>query len=131
MAEPPEPTYNACTATSQGTGQRCRRSAIPGGTVCRYHGGAAPQVKEAARLRLLAAADPAARKLIQLMRQKDNDQVALRAAMDILDRAGLQAVQKVEHGGSVEVTSPRDELAKRLAVMAERRLTKDTAEPQT
>lgn len=44
-----------CQATSKRTGQQCRGWAIPGGTVCRIHGGRAPQVQEAARRRLLAA----------------------------------------------------------------------------
>src|SRR5215207_2576947 len=33
------------------TGQRCKRKAIPGGTVCRWHGGAASQVKVKAAIR--------------------------------------------------------------------------------
>ena len=44
-----------CTAHSKRTGQQCKRWAIPGGTVCTMHGGAAPRVQEAARRRLLAA----------------------------------------------------------------------------
>jgi hypothetical protein len=43
-----------CSATARRTGQRCTRLAIPGGAVCRWHGGAAPQVAEAARARSLA-----------------------------------------------------------------------------
>ena len=35
---------------SKRSGERCRRLAIPGGTVCVMHGGAAPQVAAAARL---------------------------------------------------------------------------------
>lgn len=34
-----------CIAKAKGTGERCRRSPIAGGTVCRVHGGAAPAVK--------------------------------------------------------------------------------------
>lgn len=33
-----------CSARAKSTGQRCGKYAIPGGTVCRIHGGAAPQV---------------------------------------------------------------------------------------
>lgn len=33
-----------CTATSKQTGERCRQRPIPGGTVCRFHGGKAPAV---------------------------------------------------------------------------------------
>jgi hypothetical protein len=42
-----------CTATSKGSGKRCKRSAIAGGTVCAMHGGSAPQVRGAAEQRLL------------------------------------------------------------------------------
>jgi len=39
-----------CTATTR-SGSRCKRAAIIGGTVCRMHGGAAPQVEKAAEIR--------------------------------------------------------------------------------
>lgn len=42
-----------CTATAKGSGSRCKRLAIPGGSVCVKHGGGAPQVREAAQVRLL------------------------------------------------------------------------------
>lgn len=44
-----------CHAHSKRSGERCRRLAIPGGTVCIMHGGAAPQVARAARRRLVYA----------------------------------------------------------------------------
>jgi hypothetical protein len=40
-----------CKAISNGSGQRCKRKAIPGGEVCRYHGGSARQVKVKAAIR--------------------------------------------------------------------------------
>jgi len=40
-----------CTGTVKSTGARCKKSAIEGGTVCRFHGGAAPQVKAKAAVR--------------------------------------------------------------------------------
>jgi hypothetical protein len=43
-----------CTATAKGTGERCKRRPIPGGTVCVKHGGGAAQVREAAQARLEA-----------------------------------------------------------------------------
>jgi proline racemase len=40
-----------CKAVAKSTGKRCQRKAIPGGTVCRNHGGAAPAVKAKAAVR--------------------------------------------------------------------------------
>ena len=40
-----------CTAISEQTGKQCKAKAIPGGTVCRWHGGAAGQVKAKAAVR--------------------------------------------------------------------------------
>src|SRR4051794_39535105 len=40
-----------CEAISKQSGQQCKRKAIPGGTVCRYHGGGAKQVKAKAAIR--------------------------------------------------------------------------------
>ena len=40
-----------CTATSKQTGERCKRPASKGATVCRHHGGNTPQVRAAAERR--------------------------------------------------------------------------------
>jgi hypothetical protein len=40
-----------CTALSKQTGKQCKAKAIPGGTVCRWDGGAAGQVKAKAAVR--------------------------------------------------------------------------------
>lgn len=79
-----------CRATARSTGKRCTRPAIPGGTVCRYHGGAAPQVQKKAALRLLELVDPAVATLARVMASptaKDADKI--RAAENVLDRAGV------------------------------------------
>lgn len=48
MAERQVSDDRRCTATVRKTGKRCKNPAIVGGTVCRYHGGGAPQVREKA-----------------------------------------------------------------------------------
>lgn len=70
------------------SGKQCRHYKVPGAEVCRSHGGAAPQTVAKARERLMAAADPAAMKLVKLTRSKDEN-VALRAATAVLDRVGI------------------------------------------
>ena len=82
-----------CHATSKATRQQCKRAAIMGATVCRVHGGSAPQVREAARLRLLELVDPALAAMVREMRRETDspNRVAVAAARYILDRAGLAA----------------------------------------
>src|SRR5450830_1901928 len=53
----PAPTL-CCTARASRTGTRCRKAPIRGGTVCRTHGGAAPQVRRKAAERLADLIDP-------------------------------------------------------------------------
>lgn len=43
-----EPIKRRCVGTVKATGEQCRKSAIKGTTVCRSHGGAAPQVRRKA-----------------------------------------------------------------------------------
>ena len=68
-----DPKASRCTATSKTTGNRCTRPAIPGGSVCRCHGGAATQVKAAAAARLRAMVDPALGVLEYAMKGKHKD----------------------------------------------------------
>lgn len=72
----PEP--HRCTAASSRTGQPCRNRAIAGATVCRMHGGAAPQVRRAAERRLAEAqaAQAASEVYLRLAGQPPADPVA-------------------------------------------------------
>ena len=103
-----------CTATANATGERCRRYAIAGGTVCPTHGGSAPQVKRAAAMRLLDLVDPALGTLARALDYDDTNYWGpadrLRAAADVLDRAGYPK------GAALELTG--DDLAQRIADIA-------------
>lgn len=83
-----------CVATNR-QGKRCGRWAIVGGTVCPTHGGAAPQVREAARHRLLAFAPRAIQELERLATGAESEAVRVRAIIDILDRAGLKVAEEL------------------------------------
>lgn len=75
------------------------------------HGGGAPQVKLAARLRILALVDPALEVAIRAFerdkRKGEQDPrlatIAAGLARDILDRAGHQMVEKLEVSGEVTI----------------------------
>ncbi len=84
-----------CTATANATGQQCRRHAINGGTVCQVHGGAAPQVKAAARRRILELVDPALAQLATLLDSAD-ESIRHKAIKEILDRAGITEPKQIE-----------------------------------
>jgi hypothetical protein len=80
-----------CTG-HKSNGEICGAWAIKGGSVCRVHGGSAPQVKDAARMRLLALVDPALAAMARELKRKTKapNAAAIQAARDILDRAGLK-----------------------------------------
>jgi len=63
---------------------------------------------KAARERILELVDPALVTLGRVVRHKDPD-TALRAARDILDRAGYGAPTKVEHSGAVSILDVLDD----------------------
>lgn len=87
-----------CTATAKSTGRRCGNTPELGATVCRIHGGAAPQVKRAAaRRRIEMALGPAVATLITVMEDpKAPHSARVAAAKDILDRGGLKPTERVE-----------------------------------
>lgn len=89
-----------CRAHSSRTGEPCKNAAIKGGTVCRFHGGAAKQVKANARARLENAADLMAKQLLGIALTAESESVKLAAIRDALDRSGLKAPSEVvlSHG---------------------------------
>lgn len=85
-----------CTSKAKTTGNRCRRAAILGGTVCKIHGGGTPVIKAAAARRVAAErvralgyvpdgpnVDPA-EALLELVSHKAREVAWLRATVDAL-----------------------------------------------
>ncbi len=86
-----------CKATNR-TGKRCGSPAIQGGTVCRLHGGSAPQVRAAANARLQALVLPSIARIEKIIKDGE-DIVAERAARGILDRTGYKEPDKIQVSG--------------------------------
>lgn len=101
----PDPLAGKCHATNR-QGNRCGRPHIPGGTVCRFHGGAAPQVREAAQARLLKLQHPAIDALEWLITQRDFPSATMSAVRDVMDRTDGKPAERVnlEHSGGIRIT---------------------------
>lgn len=85
----PRPPEHPCHATTR-NGNPCGNLAIPGGSVCRFHGGSSPVVKRKAALRLATLVDPAIAVLAREMTSTSNRPAdRLRAAENVLDRSGF------------------------------------------
>lgn len=76
-----------CRARNR-AGAQCGNRPIVGGRVCRMHGGAAPQTKRAAAMRLAELEAPAVAQLAKLLLMSESDAVRLRAVTVVLDRTG-------------------------------------------
>lgn len=92
---PHGPTPERRCRAHKKNGEQCKNAAIKGATVCRYHGGAAPHVKRAARARLENAADLMAKQLLGIALTAEGEAVKLAAIRDALDRAGLKPPAEV------------------------------------
>lgn len=86
-----------CNATNR-AGKQCGGKAIIGATVCRLHGGNAPQVRAAALARIQALVPTALGRYEKILKSgEDND--ARYVARDILDRAGYKEADKLQISG--------------------------------
>jgi hypothetical protein len=76
-----------CTA-HKSNGEPCKSHPLAGTTVCRVHGGSAPQVVSAARRRILAVYDPVTAKLITIaLGKKTKTSDAIIAIRDLMKAA--------------------------------------------
>jgi len=82
---PDENDPRRCTAKSSRSQQRCKKWAIEHGTVCRTHGGAAPQVRKAALDRLESLVFPALNTLRKVIDNPEHP-FNVRAAFGVIDR---------------------------------------------
>lgn len=94
-----------CHARSKTKGTQCSKRPIPGGTVCRYHGGAAPQVKAKALERLMQYQDRAIDRLFGLVEQESFPSTAYQAVRDVLDRTMGKPAESMSMNvtGSIDV----------------------------
>lgn len=118
-----------CTATAKSTGKRCNRWSIRGTTVCIKHGGRLPDVAkhaeavvEAARLRIIGLTDVAIDQIEDLMVNASGEGIRLKAAQDVLDRAGVKGAIEVDV--TVTQTETAAERVQRRLETLSKRLTK-------
>lgn len=95
-----------CSAKSKRSQKPCNNPAIKGGTVCRMHGGGAPQVQMAAMERLKALQPKAILVLEELLERDEYPTVQMAAVRDVLDRTEGKATetQTLKHEGTIEIT---------------------------
>jgi len=109
-------TTTQCTAHTKSTGKRCTRPAIPGGNVCRFHGGNAPQTRAAALRRLQSLVAPALEVMADTLAGRSNT-LRLIAARDVLDRNDLKGRETIEITGDITINA-KERLAQKLASLA-------------
>ena len=84
-----------CTGHYKSTGERCRREATPGTSVCNQHGALAPVVQAKAAARIQMSVDDAAKKLLSMVEDPNVEaRDKIKILHDLLDRGGLAATQK-------------------------------------
>ncbi len=87
-----------CTTTARSTGKRCGNPPIPGGTVCRIHGGNVPVIRAAGARRVFEAlVAPALVQYRNLIEDPDTP-AAVRASVlrDLFDRTGYKPPTQIE-----------------------------------
>ena len=123
----PLPTF-PCTHTARSTGEPCKNMGVmgmlPDKARCASHGGKKPGISEkamarveAARLKIYGSAEQAADVLEALLDPGTSEGVRLKAATEVLDRAGIRAGFELDVGGEIQVNHA-DAVRKKLVKLA-------------
>lgn len=114
-----------CTAIKK-NGERCGRWSLRGTVKCIVHGGQLPVVQqhadavvEAARLRLIGATDAAVDQIVDLMENATAEGIRLKAAQDVLDRAGVKGPVEIDLTVT-QAENPAARIAQRLGQISAR-----------
>jgi hypothetical protein len=89
-----------CTAKAKSTGERCRRPAVPGRNVCRYHGGATPRGIASPNFKHGKYSKDLPKGLIARYEQaaQDPELLALRDEIALLDARMVELMHKLGGG---------------------------------
>lgn len=98
-----------CKGHSSRTRKPCQKAPIKGGTVCRTHGGAAPQVKAAAQERLKAMQPLALSTMEALMRREEYPTVQFQASKAVIDWTEGKAAELVNVNLNASVREMTDD----------------------
>lgn len=126
-----------CTANRR-DGHRCEAWSMAGATVCLKHGGHLPNVKaaaearkDAARLKLIDMVEDATGVIEYLMQYGTQEQIRLKAAESVLDRAGIKggADITVDHQLTLAPSKILDDKIAEMAARLQKEREKQFTEP--
>lgn len=98
-----------CQGKVWSTGEQCKKFAVTGTNVCLTHGAGAPQVRRGAHLRILEMAELAVDVHEKILRETEDERVALKAVEMVYERVGLRP--NPQH---MDVGTSRDLLMKKI-----------------
>jgi hypothetical protein len=90
-----------CGRRAKHSGQACRNWAMHGQTVCRIHGGKAPQALRKAEQRIRDLEHPAISQVAFEMQHGDTSAVRFAAARWLLELLGHKAIERVQQDGRI------------------------------
>jgi hypothetical protein len=93
-----------CSARSKTSGAQCAKNAIPGGNVCYYHGGNAPQVRAKAKERIVEFTETAILGALGLI----NDQLSMAGTPDT--NGDIRGIEFKDLLATVDKLIPRRQL---------------------